>query len=49
MNKLLACAALIGAFGLAVPAQAGVGGVKVGTLSCSERGGWGLILGSRDR
>jgi hypothetical protein len=45
MNKLLACAALIGAFGLAVPAQAGPG-VKIGTLSCNERGGWGLVLGS---
>src|SRR5258708_38891473 len=45
MNKLLACAALIGAFGLAVPAEAD-GGVKIGTLSCNERGGWGLILGS---
>src|SRR5258708_16458164 len=45
MNKLLACAALIGAFGLAVPAEAD-GGVKIGTLSCNERGGWGLMLGS---
>jgi hypothetical protein len=46
MNKLLACAALIGAFGLAVPAQAESGGVKIGTLSCNEHGGWGLVLGS---
>jgi Protein of unknown function (DUF992) len=46
MNKLLACAALIGAFGLTVPAQAESGGVKIGTLSCNERGGWGLVLGS---
>lgn len=46
MNKLFACAALIGAFGLTVPAQAESGGVKIGTLSCHERGGWGLILGS---
>ncbi|HEX3366421.1 DUF992 domain-containing protein [Phenylobacterium sp.] len=45
MNKLFACAALIGAFGLTVPAQA-AGGVKIGTLSCHERGGWGLVLGS---
>lgn len=45
MNKLLACAAVIGAFGLAVPAQAD-SGVKIGTLSCNERGGWGLVLGS---
>jgi hypothetical protein len=46
MNKFFACAALIGAFGLAVPAQAESGGVKIGTLSCNERGGWGLVLGS---
>jgi hypothetical protein len=46
MNKLLACAALIGAFGLAAPAQADSAGVKIGTLSCHERGGWGLVLGS---
>lgn len=46
MNRLFACAALIGAFGLTVPAQAESGGVKIGTLSCNERGGWGLILGS---
>jgi hypothetical protein len=45
MNKLLACAAVIGALGLAVPAQA-ENGVKIGTLSCNEGGGWGLILGS---
>ncbi|HEX4712926.1 DUF992 domain-containing protein [Phenylobacterium sp.] len=45
MKKLLACAAVMGAFGLAVPAQAD-SGVKIGTLSCNERGGWGLILGS---
>ena len=45
MNKLMACAALIGAFGLTVPAQAD-SGVKIGTLSCNERGGWGLVLGS---
>ncbi|THD63661.1 DUF992 domain-containing protein [Phenylobacterium sp.] len=46
MNKFLACAALIGAVGLAVPAQAESGGVKIGTLSCNEHGGWGLVLGS---
>ena len=49
MNKLLACAALIGAFGLAVPAQAESAGVKIGTLSCHEDGGWGLVLGSARR
>ncbi len=48
MKRLLACAAIVGAFGLGAPAQAhnGSGGVKVGTLSCNERGGWGLIVGS---
>jgi hypothetical protein len=46
MNKILACVALAGAFGLAIPAQADPGGVKIGTLSCNERGGWGYILGS---
>ena len=48
MHKLFACAALVGALGLAAPTQAhdDSGGVKIGTLSCHERGGWGLILGS---
>lgn len=45
MNKFLACTAVIGALGLAVPAQAD-SGVKIGTLSCNEGGGWGLVLGS---
>jgi hypothetical protein len=48
MNKLLVSAALVGGLslsglGLAAPAHAGV---KVGTLSCREAGGWGYILGS---
>ena len=48
MNKLFACAAVVGALGLTAPAQAHdeSGGVKVGTLSCNEHGGWGLIVGS---
>jgi hypothetical protein len=46
MKKLLTCAALIGGFGLALPAQAYDGGVKIGTLSCHKEGGWGLIVGS---
>jgi Protein of unknown function (DUF992) len=46
MNRLLTCAAVIGAVGLAVPAQANDGGVKVGTLTCHQAGGWGLIFGS---
>ena len=44
MNKFLTCAALIGAVGIAVPAQAD--GVKVGTLTCHQASGFGLILGS---
>ena len=53
MKKLLTCAALLGAMATAaasVPALAqdggGGGGVRLGTLSCHEAGGWGLILGS---
>jgi len=46
MNRFLACLAVVGAFGLTVPAKADPGGVKIGTLSCNERGGWGYILGS---
>jgi Protein of unknown function (DUF992) len=46
MKKLLMCAAMIGVFGLTAPAQARDGGVKVGTLSCHQDGGWGLIVGS---
>ena len=46
MKKLLLCASLIGALGCAAGAQA-AGGVKIGTLSCHERSGWGLVLGSR--
>jgi hypothetical protein len=47
MHKLLAGAALIGAIGLAVPAQAD--GVKVGTLTCRQASGFGMILGSTRR
>jgi hypothetical protein len=46
MNKLLTCAAFIGAVGVAVPAHAYDGGVKVGTLTCHQAGGWGMIFGS---
>jgi hypothetical protein len=45
MHKLLTSAILIGAFGLTTPALAD-GGIKIGTLSCRQEGGWGLILGS---
>ncbi len=44
MKKLLMCAALLGAVGLATQAQAD--SVKVGTLSCNEASGWGFIFGS---
>ncbi len=44
MNKLLACAALIGGLGLGQQAHAD--GVKIGTLSCHEASGWGFIFGS---
>lgn len=43
MRKLLMCAALAGGLGLGASAHAGV---RVGTLSCHEAAGWGLILGS---
>src|ERR1700740_941933 len=57
MKKLLTCAALLGAMATAaasVPALAqargdgpqGGGGARLGTLSCHEAGGWGLVLGS---
>ena len=44
MNRLLAGQAIIGAIGLAVPAQAN--GAKVGTLTCHQASGFGMILGS---
>jgi hypothetical protein len=48
MKKLLMCAALAG--GLALSAQAHADdhavGVKVGSLSCHEKSGWGFIFGS---
>ena len=44
MQKYLLCAALAGGLGFAAPADAA--GVKVGTLSCHEAGGWGFVFGS---
>ena len=44
MKKLMIGAALTIGLGLAGAAHAD--GVKVGTLTCDEEGGWGLILGS---
>ncbi len=47
MRKLLLAAAAIAAIGSgAGPASAAV---RVGTLSCREAGGWGMILGSTRR
>jgi hypothetical protein len=44
MKKLLLCGALMGAIGLTSEARAD--SVKIGTLSCNEAGGWGLIFGA---
>ena len=54
MKKLLTCGALVGAMTMAVataPAQADdrPGGVRIGTLSCHEAGGWGFVFGSSHR
>lgn len=48
MKTFIACAALIGAMGCAVAAQADdrPAGVRVGTLTCQEAGGWGFVFGS---
>jgi hypothetical protein len=47
MKKFLLAAAAVAAFGFAAaPASAGV---RVGTLSCHEESGWGMILGSTRR
>jgi hypothetical protein len=46
MKRLLMCGLLASGIGLAGAAQADQGRVKVGTLTCHEAGGWGLILGS---
>lgn len=46
MKKLLMSALLAGGIGLAGAAQADQGRVKIGTLTCREASGWGLILGS---
>ncbi|HTX51035.1 MAG TPA: DUF992 domain-containing protein [Caulobacteraceae bacterium] len=50
MRKLLVGVSLIGALSLGAPALAQPpGGVKVGTLSCHEHSGWGLVLWSSRR
>src|SRR5215469_6568312 len=44
MKALVMSAAL--ALGLGLSSAAHADSVKVGTLTCNEKGGWGLILGS---
>ncbi|HUZ14381.1 MAG TPA: DUF992 domain-containing protein [Caulobacteraceae bacterium] len=46
MKTFLLCASLLGALGWTTGAMAHEGGVKIGTLSCHEKSGWGFILGS---
>jgi len=46
MNKLLMTAILAAGLGLAAQAQADASRVKIGTLTCKESSGWGLVLGS---
>ncbi len=48
MNKLIACAAFVGALASAASASAQdhQPGIKLGTLSCHERAGWGFVFGS---
>jgi Protein of unknown function (DUF992) len=48
MKKLLVSVALIGGLGIGMSAQAQdrTGGVKIGTLSCHEKSGWGFVFGS---
>jgi hypothetical protein len=43
-NLLIAGAALAGA--LALGGQASADGIRIGTLSCHEAGGWGFVFGS---
>jgi len=44
--RLMMSAAVLGAIALAAPAEAGVHGVKVGTLTCGVASGWGFVVGS---
>jgi hypothetical protein len=48
INKLLMCAATLATIGLAAQARADdrPGGVRVGTLTCHEKAGWGFVFGS---
>lgn len=48
MKKLLMCSVFVAGLGLSMQAQAQdhAAGVKIGTLSCHEKSGWGFIFGS---
>jgi hypothetical protein len=48
MRTTIACAALLGALALTPQARADdrPAGVRIGTLSCHEAGGWGFVFGS---
>ena len=46
MKTMLMCAALASAAVVSLPIAANAGrDVRIGTLTCSERGGWGYIVG----
>lgn len=46
MKRLLVCAVLAGSLGAASHSLADSPRIKVGTLTCNESSGWGLVLGS---
>jgi hypothetical protein len=48
MNRNVLCAAVAGAMALASPLAA-TAAVKIGTLTCSESGGWGYVVGGSHR
>jgi hypothetical protein len=49
MKRKLIYAAMAGAIALTTPLIASAGGVKVGTLTCHESGGWGYVVGGSHR
>jgi hypothetical protein len=46
MKRLMLCAIVVGSLGAASATSAEAPRVKVGTLTCHEASGWGLVLGS---
>jgi hypothetical protein len=46
MNRLMLCAIVAGSLAAASSTSADSPRVKVGTLTCREASGWGLVLGS---